>query len=115
MSYISRCKFLYTKSKLEKADTLKDIFITEDLTPFRIKLFHYVKNECCNKFVMIHTCNRKTRMKKQILTTKTNSHHQDKVIGNWLTVTLPDDLFKLKIDVDFKKLNYILKLPEMSL
>ena len=32
---------------------------------------------------------------------ESNSHNQDKGIGNWLTVTSPDDLFKLNIDVDF--------------
>ena len=34
---------------------------------------------------------------------ESNSHNQDKEIGNWITVTSPDDLFKLNIDVDFKK------------
>ena len=37
---------------------------------------------------------------------ESNSHNQDKGIGNWLTVTSPDDLVKLNIDIDFKKLNY---------
>ena len=35
---------------------------------------------------------------------ESNSHNQDKGIGKWLIVTSPNDLFKLNIDVDFKKL-----------
>ena len=103
-----RCEFLYAKSKLKEADTLNDIFIPDDLTPLCIKLFHYQKNECCNQFLMIHTYNGKIRMKKAAQQTdvESNSHNQDKEIGNWITVTSPDDLFKLNINVDFKKLNY---------
>ena len=108
LSYKKRCEFLYAKSKLKEADTLNNIFIAEDLTPLRMKLFYSLKNECCNQFVMVHTYNRKIRMKKAAQQTDVeyNSHNQDKGIGNWLTVTSPDDLFKLNIDIDFKKLNY---------
>ena len=35
-----------------------------------------------------------------------SNSYQDKGIGNWLIVTSPDDLFKLNIDVHFKKRNY---------
>ena len=108
LSYKKRCEFLHAKSKLKEADIPNDIFITEDLTPLCIKLFYYLKNECCNQFVMIHTYNGKIRMKKAAQQTdvESNSHNQDKGIGNWLTVTSPDDLFKFNIDIDFKKLNY---------
>ena len=99
LSYKKRCEFLYPKSKLKEADTLNDIFITEDLTPLRIKLFRYLKNECCNQFVMVHTYTGKIRMKKAAQQTGvvSNSHNRDKGIGNWLTVTSPDDLFKINI------------------
>ena len=79
LSYKKRCEFLYAKSKLKEADTLNNILITEDLTPLRIKLFHYLKNECFNQFVMVHTYNGKIRMKKAAKQTgvESNSHNQN--------------------------------------
>ena len=35
---------------------------------------------------------------------KLNTQDKGRETDNWLTVTLPDDLFKLNIDVDFKNL-----------
>ena len=37
---------------------------------------------------------------------KLEQGENDEDIGNWLYVTSPDDLFKLKSNVDFKLLNY---------
>ena len=39
---------------------------------------------------------------------ESNFHNQDKGVGNLLTVTAPDDLFMLNIDVDLKKLTCLI-------
>jgi len=36
----------------------------------------------------------------------TGADAKDMGIGNWITISSPEQLFKLNIDVDFKKLNY---------
>ena len=70
--------------------------ISEDLTPFRAKLLHYVKQECDNKFVQCQTINGKIRFRK--LTIKEglslDENGKDPGTGNWMTVTSPDDQFK---------------------
>ena len=63
-SYKKRNKFLKAKSRLRDSKYFPDAFITEDITPLRSKLFHYVKNECLGKFVLCHTINGRIRMKK---------------------------------------------------
>ena len=55
----------------------------------RYKLLNYVKTKCDNKFVMCHKYNGKIRMKEC-----------GKEEGNWIIVGSPEDLFKLKIEID---------------
>ena len=52
-----------------------------------------MKTKCGNKFVICHTYNGKIRMK------------ECGKEGNWIIVALPEDLFKLNIDIDFKLLD----------
>ena len=84
-------------------------FITEDLTPLRSKLLRYVEKECDNDFVLCHSRNGKIRMKKSAqragLPLEKNGNDQE--TGKWLTITSVDDVFKINVDVDFNKLNYL--------
>ena len=82
--------------------------IIEDITPLRSKLLHYVKNECGGKFVLCYTINGRIRMKKSAkYEGKIGNNEKDEGIGDWITISTPDDLFKHNIDVDFQKLNYL--------
>ena len=38
---------------------------------------------------------------------KIGNNEKDEEIGDWITISVPDDLFKHNIDVDFQKLNYL--------
>ena len=107
-SHKKRNEILRAKSALKANDAFKETFISEDLTPLRAKLLHYVKQECDNKFVQCHTISGKIRFKKSAVKEglSLDENCKDPGTGNWMTVTSPDDLFKLNIDVDFEKLNY---------
>ena len=35
------------------------------------------------------------------------NNEKDEEIGDWITISTPDGLFKHSIDVDFQKLNYL--------
>ena len=37
---------------------------------------------------------------------KIGNNEKAEGIGDWITISTPDDLFKDNIDVDFRKLNY---------
>ena len=39
---------------------------------------------------------------------KIGNNKKDEEIGDWITISTPDDLFKHNIDVDFQKPNYLL-------
>ena len=64
INYKKRNEILFGKSKPKELENYTHCFITEDLTPLRAKLLHYVKNECDDKFVLVHTTNGKIRCKK---------------------------------------------------
>ena len=71
-----------------------------------------MKNECDDKFVLVHTMNGKIRCKKsaksegQII----RRSEKDEGIGGWITFTSPEDLVKFDVEVNFNKFNY---LPQM--
>ena len=52
VNYKKRNEFIYTKSKLKDLEGYTYAFITEDLTPLRSKLLHYIKANCEN-FVLV--------------------------------------------------------------
>ena len=108
VNYKKRNEFVYAKSKLKSSERNSGVFITEDLIPLRYKLLNYVKNKCDDRFVLCHTLNGKIRMKKSAKKAgkPLGENGKDEGIGNWLTITSPDDLFKHNIDVDFEELNY---------
>ena len=64
ISYKKRNEIMFAKTKLKELENYTHCFITEDLTPLRAKLLQYVKNECDDKFVLVHTMNGKIRCKK---------------------------------------------------
>jgi len=105
-SYKKRNEFLYSKSKLKDTDDYGASFITEDLTPLRAKLLHYLKTECQDQYVMVHTLNGNIRMKKSAKKIGQYFEGKDEGTGKWLYVKSVDDLFKHGIDVDFEKLGY---------
>jgi len=107
ISFKKRNEVLYAKSKLKEIDCFSKVFITEDLTPLRSKLLNYVKKECDNEFVMCHTYNGKVKMKKSAKKAGLiNDDERDQGTGPWLTISSPDDFFKVGVDIDFNKLNY---------
>ena len=63
VNYKKRNEFIYAKSKLKELKSYTNASITEDLTPLRSKLLHYVKTNCEN-FVLAHTIDGKIRVKK---------------------------------------------------
>ena len=79
------------------------------MTPLRSKLLRYVKKECDNDFVLCHSYNGKIRMKKsaQKAGLPLDKNGNDQGTGKWLTITSVDDLFKINVDVDFEKLNFL--------
>ena len=106
--YKKRNEILHVKSALKANEAFNETFISKNLTPLRAKLLHCVKQECDNKFVQCQTINGKIRFKKSAVKKGLSLDENDKNpgTGNWMTVTSPDDLFKLNIDADFEKLNY---------
>ena len=108
LSYKKRNEFLKAKSHLKNNDRYPDAFITEDITPLRSKLLYYIKNECEGRFVLCHTLNGRIRMKKSAkYEGKIGKNEEDEGIGDWITISTPDDLFKHNVNLDFKKLNYL--------
>ena len=110
VSYQKRNEFLCEKSKLKKSMHFGNAFIAEDFTPLRSKLLRYVKKKKCdNDFVLCHSYNGKIRMKKsaQKAGLPLDKNGNDQGTGKWLTITSVDDLFKINVDVDFEKLNYL--------
>ena len=104
LSYKKRNEFLKAKSRLRDSKHFPDAFITEDINPLRSKLLHYVKNECGEKFVLCHTINGRIKIKKSAkYEGKIGNNEKDEGIGDWITISTPDDLFKHNIDVDFQK------------
>ena len=102
LSYKKRNKFLKAKSRLRDNKHFPDAFITEDITPLRSKLLHYVKNECSGKFILYHTINGRIRIKKSAkYKGKIGNNEKDEEIGDWITISTPDDLFKHNIGIDF--------------
>ena len=83
-----RNEIMFAKSKLKELENYTHCFITEDLTPLRAKLLEYVKNECDDKFVSVHTMNGKMRCKKsaksegQII----RRGEKNEGIGGWITL-----------------------------
>ena len=57
-------KLLFPTTQLKISKKFPNIYIVEDLTQLRYKLLNYVKTKYDDEFVMCHTYNRKTRMKK---------------------------------------------------
>ena len=108
ISYKKRNEFMFAKSRLKEIENYTNCFITEDLTPLRSKLLHYVKNECENKFVMVHTMNGKIRCKKSAKSQgqQAMQGEKDEGFGGWITITSPEDLAKFDIEVNFNKFNY---------
>ena len=86
------------KSKVKEQWNVREVFITKDLTPLRSKLLQYVKYECDYEFVLCHTINGKGNPK-------------DKGVGEWIYFNSNDDLFKLNVDIDFGKPNFVLYCP----
>ena len=106
-SYKKRMEFMYQKSKLKVHPNFNGVYLTEDLTSLRAKMLKYVKGAGKNKFFLFHTINGKIRMKQSAREAGTITNNEnDTGTGNWLTIDLPDDLFKYRMNIDFDKLNY---------
>ena len=107
-SFKKRNQFLYAKPSLKKNENYKNVFISEDLTPLRAKLLLYIKHHCEDKFVQCHTINGKIRFKKSAVMEglPLDDNGKDPVTGKRMTVTSPDELFKVGIDIDIDKFNY---------
>ena len=108
VSYKKRSEFLYAKKKLKENAIYKSAFITEDLTPLRVKLLRYAKEECEDNFVLCHAINGAIRMKKLAYKNGFPLDENEKYqgTGNWLYVKSPDDLFRYDENINFSKLNY---------
>ena len=65
--------------------------VCEDLTPLRYKLLKYMQKSCSDTFTSCYT--RNGNIKAKLKSTE-----------KWVTVTSPDDLFKHRIDVDYKRM-----------
>ena len=63
-----------------------NIFITEDLSPFRLKLLHYIKD-----------CNKELEMFDRITTRNGNITCRKKGTSEWFTITSPDDFLQAGI------------------
>ena len=108
VSYKKMNELFCKKSELKKSKDYKNAFVVEDITPLRQQLLNYVKNECDGEFVLCHTYNGKIRMKKSARKNgDLNIDDKDEGIGDWITITSPDDLFQHDINIDFKKLYYV--------
>ncbi|CAG2247274.1 unnamed protein product [Mytilus edulis] len=84
-----RFKFLASRKELKQTE-FKDVYVSEDLTPLRFKLFQLV---------------RKNDDVKNAHTRDGKIHCFMKNGGDRVVIASPDDLFKLGIvDVDYKKL-----------
>ena len=107
MNRNKRNEFIYAKSKLKDLESYINAFITEDLTPLRSKLLHYIKTNCEN-FVLAHTINGKIRVKKSATSTGRilSEGEKDEGMGNWISINSPEDLAKQGENIDFKSLNY---------
>lgn len=84
-----RNKFIVNRKRLKQSENFKNVFITDDLTPLRFKLFQMVrKNEDVK--------NAHTRDGKIICVLKN---------GTKAVIESPDDLFKIGVDdVDYRAL-----------
>ena len=91
---------MYTKSLLKESSVYENACIAKDLTPLRARLLNYVKEECDGKFIKFRTINGNIRIMEA------ECGHINAGKNKWLIVKLPDDLFHLGIDIDFRKLNY---------
>ena len=107
-SYKKRNQFLQAKGNLKKTEQYKNVFISEDLTPLRAKLLHFIKHECEDKFVQCHTIKGKIRFKKSAMKEglPPDENGRDPGVGNWIMVTSPDDFFRAGVKVDFTKINF---------
>ena len=99
-SFKKRNEFRRGRSNLKNTDKS---FIAGDLTPIRAKLLRYMKFDCDDKLTQIHTINGNIRFKKSAIKEKLPPADQgrDPGIGNWLSISSPDDLFKLGLEIDF--------------
>ena len=102
-SFKKRQEFIKSKSQLKGNKKYPKIFITEDLTQLRAKLFNYVRETCKDKYVHFHTLNGKIRMKKSAKSCgqPLNEDGKDDGFGKWLYISSTDDLYKHEIDIDF--------------
>ena len=84
-----RNKFIASRSKLKQSENFKTVFISDDLTPLRFKLFQMVRK-------VDEVKNAHTRDGKIICTLKN---------GTKAIIESPDDLFKIGVvDVDYRAL-----------
>ena len=102
-----RNEFFFAKSKLRNLKQYENTFISEDLITLKSCLLNYVKNECDDNFVLCHTRNGKIRTKRSARKRKLKEKNEkDFGIGNWLVISMVDDLFSHGIDVNLAKLDY---------
>ena len=90
MSYKKRNELLTNKRELKNIEGRQHFFVCEDLTPLQYKLLKYMQKSCSDTFTSCYT--RNGNIKAKLKTTE-----------KWVTVTSPDDLFKHRIDVDYKR------------
>ena len=85
LSNKKRNEFIKAKSRLRDSKQFFDALITEDITPLRSKLLHYVKKECGGKFVLCHTINGCIGVKKSAkYEGKIGNNEKDEGIGDWI-------------------------------
>ena len=116
ISHRKRNKILFAKSNLKKTQEFLQVFITEDLTPLRLKLLQYIKKECQIDFVLGHTFNGNIRMKKSAKKQGLiEEGEKDQGTGVWLTVSSPDDLLIMTLTSTLKHLTtshyYLIVIP----
>ena len=98
-------EFLQGRLNLKNTNEFKGVFIAEYLTPIRAKLLRHLKFDCDNKFAQILTINGNSRFKKYAIKEglPPDDQFRDPGIGIWLSISSHDNLFKLKIDIDYSK------------
>jgi len=87
VSYKKINEFVTHKRDLKNTNGRQHFFVCEDLTPLQYKLLKYVQKSCSDTFISCYTRNGNI-----------------KATEIWVTITSPDDLFKHRIDDNYKQM-----------
>ena len=81
----------------------------QDFAILKSQLQNNVKNECDHNFLLCHIYPTAQTQYKDLQEQKrklVNVNEKDYGMGNWLVISLPNDLLRHGIDVNFAKLDY---------